>query len=206
MLTFDNLRLGRDERGAAIGMTGSGKSVLAQYLIPDTGKLGIIDPKRMFKYDAEVFDNPRKILFHKPKRFIYRPTESLLDDLLAYDVVYKYLYTRENGFVYTDDMVGIMDRTKYPRYFRNIYQMGREKHVAALTAFQRPSWLPLFLMSEANKFYIFKLVLKGDIQRICEFVPYYNPHKFTAPHQFFYYDISDTTGKGEMTKLNIKKG
>ena len=190
------LQLRPDERGAIIGQSGTGKTYLAVRILPSTGQLCIVDPKRLLKYDknVKVYTNAKRILWDKPKRFIYRPKPKDLDNMDAYNLVYKYCYERKNFFVYTDDVVGIMDRTRYPKYLRICYQMGRERKVAMLSTFQRPAWVPMFLCSEATKLYCFRLTVIEDVRRVRSLIPGYDLDKLDHKHTFCYHDIfSDNT-------------
>lgn len=189
VFTLNELRLNKDQRGAIIGQTGTGKSVLAKQLIPgNANRIAIIDPKRTFSYDLPIFTSAREIYRRKPKRFIYRPKPSLLGNLLEMDDVYRYVYNLKDCFLYTDDIVGVLTNTKYPHFLQVCYQMGRELNIACLASFQRPYSVPLFLMSEASKFYAFRTVLANDIKRVNEFVPSYTPLNLPDKHTFFYYD------------------
>lgn len=195
-----DLKLRNDQRGAIIGRTGTGKSFLAKRLLPRSGNLAIIDPKREFDFDTcVVYNAVDKIIKAKSKRFIYRPDPDRLTDLTEYDKLYKYCYEMGNITVYTDDMVGIMDRQRFPHFLQVCYQMGRSKKVSMLSAFQRPAWLPMFLMSEANKFYVFSLNQKADIKKVNDMVNGYNPERFKSAktvadklHTFFYFSDRET--------------
>lgn len=206
VLTLKNIAPARDQRMAIIGQTGTGKSFLAKRLISKAKNLAIIDPKRTFKYpDIPVFDTPGAILKAKPKRFMYRPKPELLDNLNAYNEVYKYCYHMGDILVYTDDVVGILDVQKFPRYLRICYQMGREKNVSCICAFQRPAWLPRFLLSEVQKLCVFRLTMKDDIKKIQEIMPGFDPSKFPDKHTFYFYDC-DTMDAGQMTRIDVTKG
>jgi energy-coupling factor transporter ATP-binding protein EcfA2 len=209
LLTLNNLKLNPDERGAIIGQTGTGKSVLAKELLAlnPNGRLAIIDPKGMFNYGdekIEITSNPRRIIGGKLERFIFRPTADNLADIDGYNEVYKYCYKKGNFLVYTDDVLGIMSRNKYPHYLQVCYQMGRAKKISMLSAFQRPAWLPLFLCSEASKFYLFRLTVGDDIKRVKQFVPDYETGRLRDKHTFLYYDIYESQ-KSKPVKVNLGK-
>lgn len=201
MASIKDLRLRIGERGAIIGRTGTGKSVLAQSLIPGEGRLAIIDPKRMFNYPVDIFHSYKDILKRKPKRFMYRPNEQEFDNIEAYDSVYKYIFDCGKFFVYTDEIVSVIDNSTPPRYLRLLYQLGREKRISILSTFQRPKSVPLFLMSESNKFYPFRLTLTDDIKRVKQFVPGYTG-KLSDDHTFMYFD-DKTMECGIETKLKL---
>jgi hypothetical protein len=208
-LTFKNLRLNPDERGAIIGQTGTGKTVLANQLLlaSKAKRLAIIDPKGMFEplEDVEVTANPRRIIGGKLDRFIFRPNPDDLTNLDAYNEIYKYCFKKEDFLVYTDDVLGIMSRNRYPHYLQVCYQMGRAKRVAMLSSFQRPAWLPLFLCSEASKFYLFRLTIGDDIKRVQQFVPDYDTRRLHDKHTFLFYDIYESE-KSLPMKVNLAKG
>lgn len=207
--TMQNLRLNNDERGSIIGQTGTGKSVLANQLLlaSKNKRIAIIDPKGMFNYDGEdieVTGNIRRIIGGKLDKFIFRPNPDNLTDIDQYNELYKYCYRKGNFLIYTDDVLGIMSRNKYPHYLQVCYQMGRAKNISMLSAFQRPAWLPLFLCSEASKFYLFRLTVGDDIKRIQQFVPDYESRRLHDKHTFLYYDIYESE-KSEPLKVNLGK-
>ena len=207
-----NLCLRPDERGAIIGRTGTGKSFLARHLLPTRGALAIIDPKRGFDVPkVPVFENAKEIIRRKPPRFIYRPNAEHMTDIAAYDAVYKYCYERGEITVYTDDVVGIMERQRFPHYLQVCYQMGRAKNVAMLSAFQRPSWLPGFMMSEANRLYVFPLSYPADKKKVSEMVPGYAPDSIRPTsdikdrlHSFWFYSDRETE-RAVYTRLTTTK-
>lgn len=207
-MTLNDLRLGADQRGAIIGQSGTGKSFLARRLLPASGQLAIIDPKRMFDYgtDVQVFDSASRILKVKPKRFIYRPIPSELANLAEHDRVYRYAYERGNFTIYTDDVVGIMTRSRFPDFLRICYMMGRQKNVSMLSAFQRPAWLPMFLCSESVKFYCFYLGMKQDQDKVSEWCNGYDPRALLAePHAFFFQSYAKPHMMTAVkTKLKVK--
>lgn len=204
-MNINELRLKRDQRGVIIGQSGTGKSVLAKYLLPSTGRLGIVDPKRMFDYkqNVRIYSSADWLLFERPDRFIYRPKPDNMGNIYDYNRIYKYMYDRGNYFGYTDDMVGVMDRSNFPYYLRICYQMGREKNVAMLSSFQRPAWVPVFTVSEASKFYVFTLVSGQDCKKIREFLDGYDPDKIGDQHVFYYRSLFGGKQSGQYLKLDL---
>lgn len=204
-LTLDDLLLGPEDRGAIIGQTGTGKSFLAKYLLPATGKLAIIDPKRTFPVkniaDVKIYSSASKIVREKPKRFAYRPDPANLRNQDDYDIVYKYVYNMKDVTCYTDDIVGIMDKHKFPDYLQICYQMGREHKVRMLSAFQRPALVPRFLVTEAQKFFVFRLTVKDDVKRVAESVDGYTG-KLPSRHHFSFIDLDK--GGIQTLKLSVQ--
>lgn len=201
--SLKQLQIPKGHRGAIVGQTGTGKSVLARNILPKTGNLIIVDPKGMFDYpDMPVYTSISAIKFQKPKRFIFRYKPNDFGNIQKLNEVYKYAYDRGNTFVYTDDVIGIMDKTRYPKYLAICYQMGRQKNVTMLSTFQRPAWLPLFLMTECDKFYLFRVTMKEDINRINQIVGGYSPDLLPNKHCFLHRDIYNDS-LTDVVKLTI---
>lgn len=192
MAGIESITPSKDGRGIIVGQSGSGKSVLARSLIYHIDKLIIIDPKRMFKPlpGMKVFNCPKKLKRSRSTFAMYRPSPALLDDMDSYNEVYKYAYELGNITVYTDEIVGVITETKYPKYLKICYQMGREKSVRMLTSTQRPAWIPLFIVSECTSFYTFRLVMARDIKRMQECQPLYNPKNLPSRYIFWYTDLN----------------
>jgi hypothetical protein len=204
--TLQTLKLNPDERGAIIGQTGTGKSVLATQLLlaSKCKRICIIDPKGMFNFgDIEVVTNPARAIRGKLDKFIYRPKAENLTDLSGYDAIYKYCYDKGDFLIYTDDILGVMSRTRYPHYLQVCYQMGRAKGISMLSAFQRPAWVPLFLCSEASKFFLFHLTVKTDIQRVQQFVTDYYPDRLNDKFTFMFFDIY-REDESKAMKINLE--
>lgn len=171
-----SIKLLKGERGALIGQTGTGKSLLAKhYLLPQTGRLAILDPKGEFDFGGlDVFDTVREIEKRRPDRFIYRPVRGELRDFHAHDAIYDYLYERGDYFVYTDELTSFLTaKGDAPPAFRDIYARGRSRGITVLTATQDPVRIPLAVLRQARRFYTFRLVFPDDIKRMRAIDPGY---------------------------------
>lgn len=194
-----------DERGVIVGMSGSGKSYLATELLKHCVNVVILDPKRMFKFPNLTVAEDAKTFVQclKANRFplAYRPKPKDLTNVKAYNEVLEAVYNRGNLTLYVDDLVGVMEGTRFPHYLQVIYQMGRAKNIRTLSAIQRPAKIPLFTISEATRLYIFKLNIAADMKRIREMTHGYEPEKQTVKHSFFYYDVNSAYTQAQQMKL-----
>lgn len=213
---------GSGEHGAVIGQTGTGKSVLSQYgLIPDKGKLCIVDPKREFDYPGvPIRTSPAEVRFWKDERFIYRPRKDLVYDYEAYNKVLQYCYDAKpdvylddkgkkrnrSFFIYVDDMVGILDKSAWPHFLKLCYHQGRSRGITMLSCFQRLSWVPQFLMSESKRFYVFALTLESDADKAASCMGEYDPYCFRNNFEFVYKNIRDYGVKPKLMKLTLPEG
>ena len=181
---------------AIIGMTGSGKSELSKRLVVNTSRLCVIDSKGEYELPGlPVYSDVRRIKRDKPDRFIYRPTAGNFSNLQMYDELLEWVFNRPPFRVCLDELRGIMQGKKFPHHLEVIYCMGRSRNVCCTGTFQRPSALPLFMLSEATQFYAFRLTLADDIKRVSTFVPGYSADLFqrsdVTPYTFAYKNVKD---------------
>lgn len=196
-VTLQDLKLSREEHGIIIGQTRTGKSFLARHaLIPKTGNLAIVDPKRRFDYpDVPIFDDANKVLRKKPKRFIYRPKPSALTDYEAYNKIYRYVYESKNFFVFTDEIVAVLRGMVPPHFLLVCYQMGASEGIRMLSVTQRPSRIPAVMLSESAKLYCFTLMYPADVKKMKEMIPGYE-NRMPDKHTFAFYRVyEDATGR-----------
>jgi hypothetical protein len=189
-MVFDELRLKKGQKGFAVGQTGTGKTFLCEHLLPADGLLGVIDGKRECNaFNCRVFDDPRKLIRAKPDRFIYRPKPQWFASHGGYDAVYKYCYERGNMFVFTDEVLAVCKGRTVPHWLNVCVQMGRSKGITMLSGTQRPSWIPINLITEARKLYAFRLSYPDDVKKMEYLIPGYD--KSNLPERYFYYrDVS----------------
>lgn len=201
-MNLAEIRQDKGIHGFITGQTGTGKTFLAKYLLPEAGLLCVVDPKRKFDYpNLEIFNDVGQIYRRKPQRFIYRPHPTDLSNLRAYDDVYRFCYDRGDFFVYTDELVGVLKKQQFPDYLQACYCMGREVGITNLATSQRPARIPLFLISECEQFYAFTLSRKDDIMRIQEMVPGYET-PLPDKHTFVYRNLYDD----RETYIKLEKG
>lgn len=193
-MTHDDIKIKEGYRAAAIGQTGTGKSFLSlKALIPKTGRLCIIDPKREIEYPGvKVYHRMAAIEFWQPKRFIYQPTVEDVDKVSAYNQVMKWCFERGGYFMFVDDIAGLFNEKKqYPAYLAKLYQLGRSRGITILSCFQRPAHVPGYLTSEAQQFYVFRLMRAYDKEQVADWMGEYDESKLKGPYQFYYRDIRD---------------
>jgi GTPase SAR1 family protein len=200
------LRLLSGQKGFIVGPNGSGKTVLAEVLINwkprneknKINRLCIIDPKGEFPlHGLPVYSSPGEVRLYKPERFVYRPTKKNFDDLSAYDDLYGWLYDRKRFQIYTDEVLAICTvGGSAVRNFNLCMQLGRSRGLTMLNTTQRPSRIPLNLLSEATKFFAFSLVLKNDVKRVQEVMPEYTPD-IPKRYAFWYSDRNERDNKGK---------
>jgi hypothetical protein len=170
------IKLGRYDRGVLIGKTGCGKTTLARFLIEDDAKpysvtwnpkgsdgvmrwrqTHVTSLKEM--YDLEGDDEAERMIY-TPSPFMARNEDN------QYELFY-WIYERKNTRLYIDEATEIIYSANKPRdYVTAVINRGRERGISTLTATQRPSGVPMNILSESENYYVFKLLLPQDKQRV----------------------------------------
>ncbi len=205
MSTLNDIRLKPEQHGAIVGRTGTGKSFLGHYLIDwNRANLAIIDPKGDFETPNEipVYHYGWQIRLFKPKRFVYRPHPREFGDLRTLDIVFRYVYGRGGTDVFIDDLFGIINYARFPQHLRLCYMLGRSRGIRMLSAFQRPATMPLFMLSEARRFYAFAVNIHEDAKRLASFIPGYEPALLANEHQFWFYAVQSGMKTARILSLN----
>lgn len=163
-----------NQRVFTAGRTGSGKTFLERYLLASSKRLVVCDPKGTLSTaiapDWRLTDwsekGRKRLLAGDPVRL--RIPAPLDGDWSSYlwDV-----YRAGNVLLYVDETYGVVPPGRAaPEPLLACYTRGRELGIGVHAATQRPSWIPLVCMSEADWFFVFRLTLDEDRKRLASFM------------------------------------
>jgi hypothetical protein len=126
----------------------------------------------------------------EPGRFRILPP--IVDDLTDwYEQLFAVLYATGDLTLYIDEAYAVVPPgTRAGKWLSALYTRGRELGIGVWTSTQRPTWVPLFMLSEADWFMVFRLNLKADRERLASLVgaspgilnPIPDPHGFWLYH------------------------
>lgn len=154
-----SIQIRNSERVAFIGATGSGKSVLAMYLLSGLNRVVVIDPKHTF-HMAGYKPGWRLPLTSGEFHLIIRPARE--DDERLAGFLMRLM--REGSVtIYCDEAATTSD--VFPDTtlaLTEIARTGREKHVALWCTMQRPRRVPLTMLTETESFFVFSVRSKDD--------------------------------------------
>lgn len=163
------------QRVAFVGKTGSGKTTLASGLVEQLDRVIVIDPKGSLygKWGLEEWDDRatfKRLDKGEPVRV--RVGVPVTDDVGAALEPYFYAaYAVGDVTVYIDELYGVIEQGRRPgQYFRALYTRGREFGIGVWAAVQRPTWVPLFTLSEAEWTFTFRLQMDEDRKRMASIV------------------------------------
>lgn len=181
-----------NERLAIAGKTGSGKTYLARYLTRRIKRLVVCDSKGTLQdwnlYDYDERAARRSLEKGEPARI--RVLAPITDDPGAYwDDIFQWAFEIGDLTIYIDEAYAITPPGKRaPTYLNACFTRGREFGIGVWTSTQRPTWIPLFMLSESDHFFMFRLTLADDRRRMAEFMTdeVLQPIPAADRHGFFY--------------------
>jgi hypothetical protein len=176
------------------GMNGCGKSQLAQIYLNGVENVVLHDTRGTEHWEKlsgeKVYTRLDDLMKHHAEgKAIYRPRfEELTEEF--YEAFYKWIYFRKNTTVWIDELMNVCKSAlNMPYYLKGIYTRGRSRNTSAWGLTQRPANIPMLAMSEATHYFVFKLNLKQDRQRMFDIIG--QDEVLTIPpemYSFWYYN------------------
>lgn len=109
-----------------------------------------------------------------------------IDPSAYWEDVFSQIYTVGNVTVYIDELYGVVPPGDQNRALWALYTRGREFGIGVWAATQRPVWVPLVALSEAEHYFMFRLALDEDKQRMSAFMGKEVLSTIKDKHGFFY--------------------
>jgi len=141
-----------------------------KYLTRSLKRLIVLDPKAMIdpaQWHLDWVDNQglRDLQRGKDARLLVRTYDSS-----EWNLYLQAAWEATNVVVYIDELYALVEfgRIAPPRILSQLYTQGREKKVGVWGSTQRPSWVPLFTLSECDWFFAFRTQLQDDRKRLSE--------------------------------------
>lgn len=223
-LDWASLRIGQRQHAFIAGATGSGKSKLAEYLIRDPGKPYSVayDPKHSetigeWRGHTYIY-SWRELTQSKERRIIYRPSREKYikagrltdetEDLDCQEQFFQYVFDGKRRRVYVDEVSALLGDTKPNYHLKGCITRGRELGISTVCATQRPVSIPIIMMSEASKLYIFRLNWPDDQKRMSDLTGgriSVDEQAALEDYQFLYYDLAKRRRWPKPITMNLSK-
>lgn len=190
-----------------MGMTRTGKTTLSRRILAKESRLFVIDPKWCFKpldnwsesgafrrADYEItYESEKVVRYLQHSHVIFRPPVGFSQD--DYDRLLQKTWNSRIEHTLSVDEVAMVCKSAMssPMYLRAYYQQGGELGLKAMAISQRPSCIPLYLFSESEQHWLFRMLLKRDRERAGEWIGDEALLGNTTKHSFWYRSVHDDT-------------
>jgi hypothetical protein len=202
--SFQDLQIPPTDRGVLVGMTGSGKTTLAEYLLSPQPFVAAIDPKGLLKFKGYIrYRKLKQAMRSDAPKIIYSPDAEELRNPLYWEAFFRWVYERRNTYCYIDEVYAVTDRDEMPPHYHAILTRGRERGTGLLSATQRPMRIPAVIMSESEFWYVFRLSMPGDRKKVEETINLESEKIAALPKQHFYFARADMDILSGPMKLNL---
>jgi hypothetical protein len=161
-----------NDRCTYIGKTGCGKTTLAEVILSQFTNVIAVDSKHTLNWAGfRVIKNENGLNGIKPgENVIFRVPDHWGNE--EFDKFFRWVLKRGNTTVYVDEMYAVASAHTTPQSgLGAIATRGRELGVGLHASTQRPTRVPLFLISESEHQFLFTLRNPKDVkiaQEICE--------------------------------------
>jgi len=204
--SLDDLQIESTGRGVLVGMTGSGKTTLARVLLRPFRYVAIYDAKGLIYWPGyERVETLREVVRSKSEKICYAPRAQELRDEGYIDGFFEWSYTRQNTFVYVDEVYAVTQRLEIPPFYHAILTRGRERGNGLLSATQRPMLIPSVIMSESENWYIFRLGMETDRRKVEACIGLKSERIADLPKRRFYYVRADEALISPQLTLNLRE-
>jgi energy-coupling factor transporter ATP-binding protein EcfA2 len=183
------ISLKSNERVLLCGKTGSGKTYLARYITRPLKRLVVLDGKgTLGEWGLEAWNSKTMRDLRRGDNVRLRALPPIGTNFLEYwEEVISACFQAGNVTIYIDELYAVCPPNKNPSdALWSAYTRGRELGVGVWSATQRPVWIPLFALSEAEHFFVFRLQLMDDKSRLAAFMGNSVLQSIKDPHGFYY--------------------
>lgn len=178
-----------NDRAIFIGGTGSGKTTLAKFVITQSPKWkAVYDAKGYINWRGfQIYDSLEMIRQSARERIIYQPSIEEENDYQTQDAFFNLIYQQKNRLLYVDEAYALLGDTRPSPYLKACLTRGRERGISTYVATQRPSGIPIILLSESEHYFIFRLNWPADRKRVAQVTGIDEDFQATLqPHEFIY--------------------
>lgn len=179
-------------RAVFVGKTGCGKTTLAERVCASFDNVCVLDSKGELTWSGYNICTSLREVFAANGKIIWQPNPHEQNEE-TYERFFKWIYDRRNTVCYVDEILAICKNSQnMPFWFRAILTRGRSRNVASFNSTQAPVFVPHWILSQAEYYFVFKMKLAGDREKVEQITGISrNDLNALKNHEFYYADDSE---------------
>ena len=199
----DMNRLGNDEHVSIVGMTGCGKTVLAEVYMAGCDSVIKLDTKQ--EYDSRRADGeePWRGLIEGEDYTVCRSLDEVINsdfgriiyvvpwdeqDDEHYDTLFKFCFEQGDITVWVDEVMTVCQSPqKYPKFLKAILTAGRSRRCRFVGCTQRPTGIPNIIFANTTHFFTFALNQPVDRKKMVEITGCEKLYEKPPKYYFWYF-------------------
>jgi len=195
------------------GTTGSGKTYLAERMLSKLDNYFVIDTQDGMNVPGVKIDTPTglkwKLWMFKKIRYVPKP-EYL--NKQAWEMVFKQILQssskkkQNKRIIYIDEIYHVGYGVNFPSWLPKAITTARQRKLSFWISTQRPSQIPLPILSECSRIFAFYLGYEEDIKKLSKFNRKGDLKEAIMACKFDYSFIEIDRAKGNYVKHNKLAG
>lgn len=183
-----------DERMMIIGMTGSGKTFFAEKILNWRKYVVVYDLKGELNWTGyKIVRNFEELKREEHPKLIFKPPLDFITDEDSVNDFFHWVYERRNCTLYVDEVMTCCFRGRICFWLLAIVTRGRELGISFIGSTQRPKQIPISLLSEAERWAMFRVHIYDDAKRLEQTFGIDAELIQNLPKRRFYYGSVDHT-------------
>lgn len=192
-----------NHRAVFVGKTGCGKTTLAEKICGQFDNVCVLDSKGELNWNGyQVFTDLNQVM-RAQGRIIWQPNPHE-QNAETYEKYFKWIYDRKNTVSYVDEVLAICKNSQdMPFWFRAILTRGRSRGVGSFNSTQAPVYVPHWILSQAEHYFVFRMKLETDREKVEKITGI--PRELLSGlqnHQFYYADDMEYYPRKIKVRLN----
>jgi hypothetical protein len=191
-----------NSRAVFVGKTGTGKTTLAERVCANFLNVVVLDSKAEMQWNGyQIFDNLSSVKRATATRIIWQPNPHEQNEE-SYDDFFKWVYDRKNTVCYIDEVLAICKNSQnIPFWYRALLTRGRSRGIGTFNSTQAPVYVPHWILSQSEHYFIFKMKLGTDREKV-ESITGISRYELDnlQNHEFYYANDNDYVRR----KLKLK--